>query len=62
MDFDSEELAGYPDVHRRVVDKRDLEPGAIMIGGRYFSLWDVPYARLVQEFKNMGAMRARKSS
>ena len=62
VDFDSEELAEYPDVYHRVVESRDLEPGSIRMDGKLVPIWDVPYAKLVQEFESLGAARVRKAS
>ncbi len=62
VDFDSEELSEYPEVYRRVVEDRDLEPGAIMLKGALLPMWDVTFTRLVQEFEELGAERVRKAS
>ena len=57
VDFDSPELAEYPEVYQRVTEGR-LEPGTIMIGEKLFNIWEIPYSRMLVEFEQMGARRA----
>ena len=47
---------------RDKVGAGDMEPGMIMVGGRIFPLWDMPYARMVEEFKSMGAERVERKA
>lgn len=35
-----------------------LEPGTIMIGGRLFNIWEIPYSRMQVEFERLGARKA----
>lgn len=61
MDFDSEELAEYPEVKQQV-DDREIDPGQIIIGDVVRPIWDVPYAKLVEEFERLGATRLEKQA
>ncbi|RJQ46394.1 MAG: hypothetical protein C4534_02905 [Gaiellales bacterium] len=61
VDFDSEDLADYPDVYQKVVD-REVEPGLIIIEDTIRPIWDVPYNRLVDEFERLGATRLERKA
>lgn len=61
MDFDSEELAQYPEVHQKVKD-REVEPGLIIIEDTIRPIWDVPYTQLVAEFERLGALKLEKKA
>ena len=60
IDFDSPELAEYPDVQKKAVEG-SLEPGIIMIEDQLHSIWEIPYSRMLVEFERLGATRAKAS-
>jgi hypothetical protein len=59
VDFDSEDMAEYPDVQQKVND-REIEPGQIVIDETLRPIWDVPYTKLVNEFERLGATMLEK--
>jgi hypothetical protein len=59
VDFDSEDMAEYPDVQQKVND-REIEPGQIVIDETMRPIWDVPYTKLVSEFERLGATMLEK--
>ena len=61
MDFDSAELAEYPDVQAKV-NSRELEPGRIMIGERLLPIWDLPYTEMTRRFEEQGAQRVTRQA
>lgn len=61
MDFDSEDMAEYPDVQKKVND-REVEPGLIIIDEVLRPIWDVPYDKLTEEFERMGATRLERKA
>ncbi len=56
VDFDSHDLAEYPDV-RQKVKQGSIEPGAIMIEGKLVNIWEISYTRLLAEFERLGAKK-----
>jgi hypothetical protein len=61
VDFDSEELADYPEVQQKVND-REVEPGLIIIDEVLRPIWDVPYDKLVEEFERLGVTRLEQKA
>jgi len=61
VDFDSAELAEYPDVHTKV-NSRELEPGKIMIDGQLQPIWDIPYTAMTRRFEELGAQRVSRQA
>ncbi|MFA5801618.1 MAG: hypothetical protein WC911_03990 [Thermoleophilia bacterium] len=61
MDFDSEEIQEYPDVHGKVVEG-SLEPGAIIIDEKLQAMDKISYADLVEAFEKLGIQRLKEKA
>lgn len=61
MDFDSPDLDEFPEIKKQV-DEGHLQPGVIMIDDRLYSIWQIPFSRMISEFERLGAMRISKTS
>lgn len=61
VDFDSADLADYPEVHK-LVEKGAVRPGIIIIEDQMYSFYIIPYPTMVREFERLGAQRVSRAS